>query len=173
MEVSVDDPMSALGARLRHSWLENQVLLVLKPNQSGRFVREKLLQLLDAWRVDVARLLEFCRSFPASHSPASFLEAFAGRRGRTIEPNELSRLDAAFAEHFERRLGCTPRGRRQDLLNSAAELHRAVESFRATVAQLEAGALVRVDSVAAAEAYLAAGRIHQLMDHLPRGVWVP
>lgn len=172
--VPVDDPLLVALGRLRHSWLENQLLLVLNPGFTGELMRSDAMRLADQWCVEATRLLDCCNSLPGVIDPSRFLKAYLRARGLDATADESEKLEKAFTCAFEREHGRTPDNARYELLAAASELRAALDSFQHAVRRSDPERPTRITaSQSATHAYSSAKAVHHLLARIPRGVYLP
>jgi hypothetical protein len=170
----VRDPRVATPSKLRHSWLENQVLLLLHPSSPQQVTREQALRMLDSWRADMGQLAQYSQSFPGLTDPGAFLEAFLLSRGLPRIQDELDQLRDRFRRSYRSRHGMTPSECREALLDLTAKLRKALEDLRTRVEQQTPGARLSLPSIDASEsAFNAATRLHRLLATASPGVYLP
>ena len=167
-------PACGWPGRLRHSWLDNQVLLVLRPERAIHMRAAHLLTLMRPWSDDLDDLDAYATQFPSVIDPGVFMQEFAGRRGLTLPSGVRDALSAGFAKAFHAHIGQSVAEYREQLALSAQQLRAALETLEREVAGHGADEDVKLAELdGSRSAYAAALDVHGLLGHAPRGVWLP
>lgn len=171
--VPIDDSACAVPAKLRHSWLDNQVLLLLRPSAGSRLTCQQLRHYVASWQLDLAELMRYSCAFPSVVDPGIFLAGFAAKRGATVSSSCVEWLSARFLVSFHEAMNESVEQFRGRLMTAALHLGEALEGLDQTIgpgAYLEELNLMGLES--ARTVYRAATAVHHLLGLAPRGVWL-
>lgn len=170
----VRDPRISTPSKLRHSWLENQVLLLLRPSSPHAVTREQALRILDSWRTDMQQLLQYSEVFPGLSDPATFLETFLCARGLPLSRHELDQLRERFRHSHMTNHGMTPGECREALLAAAAQLSAGLERLRERIDRIAPGNRITISTLEDGESvFSAATKVHSLLATASPGVCIP
>jgi hypothetical protein len=161
-------------SKLRHSWLENQVFLLLRPSSPQVVTRQQALRVIDGWRTDMQQLLQYSRTFPGLSDPGTFLETFLVVRGLPPSRSELDELRERFRHSYLTYYGMTPSECREALLASAMELSDGLERLRERVDRLTPSDRVVLSMLEESESvFSTATKVHSLLATASPGVCIP
>ena len=174
MCVAISHSASAAPGRLRHSWLDNQVLLVLRPDRGGQIRVSDLSSLLRPWFEDLDDLDTYAEHFPSVTDPGVFLQQFAGQRRVTLPAAVSDGLSTRFAGAFREQAGISVAEFREQLGTSSRALRTELKALEDEVAGHGAATSISLSDLESVRtAFAAAGAVHRLLGFAPRGVWLP
>lgn len=168
--VGTDDVACVAPGRLRHSWLDNQVLLVLRPASVEKLVPGQLAALVAAWRDEGTDLLHYARAFPDVVDPGAFLRQFSERKSAVANVGLCADLSAKFEAAFRLDVGLSVGDFRQRLLAAAEQLSTALDDLADDLRQRADASSLSMRDPKLSATLESAKRVHELLGAAPRGV---
>ena len=157
--------------RLRHSWLDNQVLLVLRRAHDSKLTCSRLSSILSSWRDDGADLLRYAKVFPGVVDPGAFLREFSKSRSVAANESLCSALTGKFETSFHNAVGMRVEVFRDQLVAASDRLGIALAALGTELGRLAPADIVRAEEVSSLQPALqAAMQVHELLGMAPRGV---
>ena len=169
--IGTDDFECTAPGRFRHSWLENQVFLVLRRANASTLTCVLFSSVVLSWRNDVAELKRYARVFPGVVDPGVFLRQFS--QGRDIAANEslCSVLTAKFETSFQSAVGMRVEAFRDQLVAASDRLGVVLAALATELGHLAPADIVPAVEVPSLQLALqAAMQVHELLGLAPRGV---
>lgn len=171
--VATAHPACGTPGRLRHSWLDNQVLLVLRPGRGVTMSAGHFMELLVPWEDDLEDLTTYALNFPSVVDPSVFLQEFSTLRNVQLSASLLGALSTAFKDSFVAQRGQTIEQYRLLLLQAAQQLQVKYSILKKEISQAPPAKDVPVSTLASARVTYEAGiLVHELLGQAPRGVWL-
>jgi hypothetical protein len=169
--VGTDDFECVAPGRLRHSWLDNQVLLVLRRTHDSKLTCGRFLSIVSSWRDDVAELRRYAQTFPGVVDPGTFLRQFSENRSVAANESLCSALTEKFEAIFYIATNMSVGAFRGQLIPASDRLDVALGSLEADLGNLANGDIVPMEELSnLQEARQATMRVHELLGIAPRGV---
>lgn len=171
--IPVGDLVCLAPGRLRHSWLDNEVLLVLGQAAEQRIPVRELERLVANWMAEYAELKRYADAFPGIVDPGEFLKEFAEVRGVRVAAVLIDGLSARFAASFDAVVGVSVKEFKRMIGEAATTLGDALERLGNEIEQSARREHLEVRELSSAPAALGAAlRLHDLLGKAPRGVWL-
>ncbi len=169
--IKIDHFACAAPARLRHSWLENQVFMFLRPTSRAGLKAKVLARQIPLWRGYLSELERYVYEFPSVIDPGIFLKYFAAKNGRTVNAATIDKLSTKFADDFEINMNTSLR-LFHDQLDTASK--KLADSLKQLADEAESCGDIIADKLTSIDiAWDAVTEVHRLLSLVPRGVVLP
>ena len=172
--VKIDHIACTSPGRLRHSWLENEVFMFLKPEVRPRLQAFILARQIVAWAGYLVELDGYAREFPSVIDPGNFLKYFANKNGRSVSlslDKQIQQISKSFADEFQIRLNMSHEDFRSQLDKASKQLAIALSQLEREAASAREPMVSKLAFVDAA--WQAANEVHRLLGMAPRGIVLP
>lgn len=168
--ISTDDFACVAPGRLRHSWLDNQVLLVLRQGGILNVSPVQLSRMVEAWTHDAGDLLRYAHAFPDVVDPGVFLRCFARKRNVAVSDAMCAELSAKFEEAFVAGAGRSVADFQVQLVAASEQASLSLDALVNDLRHRAPGSAVSTQDPTLLAALRSASRVHELLGLAPRGV---